>query len=207
MDIESLPSNSHKSRAKQYDLPEKKVESVVSGKCNVKKRGGLIKLADVFLPEDVVSVKSYILNDVVIPKIKDLLHDIGAEAWDSFWGISGRSGARPTASRLTYTSYDRYSRLGANRAEEHNPRRTSGINYDDIVFSSRGDAELVLERMDELCDKYKQVSIADLYDLADISNDNYTLNKYGWTDIREAKIVRLSGGGYTIKMPRATSLD
>lgn len=206
MDIDSLPSNSHKSKEKQYNLPEKKVESVVTGTTSTKKKSSVTKIADVFLPEDVSSVKDYILRDVIIPKVRNMLHDIGAEAWDSFWGISGRSSNRPVASRVSYTSYDKYSRRG-NDAQDRRPRQRTGVDYDDIVFSSRGDAEVVLDRMDELCDQYQAVSVADMYELADVSNDNYTLNKYGWTDIHEAKIVRLSGGDYTIKMPKAMPLD
>lgn len=204
MDIDSLPSNSHKSREAQYHKPEKKVEKVVSGSTSTKKKSGIVKLADVFLPEDVASVKSYIIGDVIIPKIKNMLHDIGAEAWDSFWGISGRS-SRPSASRVSYVSYDKYSRNKTDISDHS--RQRSGIDYDDIVFSSRGDAQSVLDSMGDICDQYQAVSVADMYELADVPNENYTLNKYGWTDIHDAKIVRLSGGDYTIKMPRAVSLD
>lgn len=204
MDIDSLPSNSHKSREEQYHKPEKKVEKVVSGSTSTKKKSSIVKLADVFLPEDVASVKSYIIGDVIIPKIKNMLHDIGAEAWDSFWGISGRS-SRPSASRVSYVSYDKYSRNKTDISDH--PRQRSGIDYDDIVFSSRGDVQSMLDSMSDICDQYQAVSVADMYELADVPNENYTLNKYGWTDIHDAKIVRLSGGDYTIKMPRAVSLD
>lgn len=206
MDINSLPSNSHKSKEEKYHKPEKKIESVVSGSTSLKKKSGIVKLADVFLPEDVQSVKSYILDDVIIPKIKNMLHDIGAEAWDSFWGISGRSTNRGSASRVSYVSYDKYSNRNADPRDKQ-PRQRSGLDYDDIVFNSRGDAEIVLDRMSELCDRYQTVSVADMYELADVSTDNYMLNKYGWTDLHDAKIVRLSGGYYTIKTPRAMPLD
>lgn len=208
MDINSLPSNSHKSKEqerREYSKPEKKVTPVVTSEVKTKKKSSIVRLADVFLPEDVTSVREYVIKDVIIPKIRDMLHDIGAEAWDSFWGISGRS-TRGTATRVTYTSYDKYSRQGRRDISDQSPRQ-SRIDYDDIVFSSRGDAESVLDRMGELCDQYNCVSVADMYELADVSNDNYTLNKYGWTDIRDAKIIRLGGGGYSIKMPKAIQLD
>lgn len=209
MDINSLPSNSNKSREQekqQYNKPEKKIEPVVEAGTRTKKKSGIVRLADVFLPEDVTSVKDYILRDVIIPKIRDMLHDIGAEAWDSFWGISGRS-TRGSAAKVSYVSYDKYSSGGRRDISDQSPRQSGRLDYDDIVFSSRGDAEAVLDRMGEICDQYKCVSVADMYDLADVTNDNYALNKYGWTDIHEAKIIRMSGGGYTIKMPRATQLD
>lgn len=204
MDINSLPSNSHKSKEqeKQYNKPKKDLSPVVSGKATTKKKSGIVRLADVFLPEDVSSVKEYILTDVIIPKIKSMLHDIGSEAWDSFWGISGRSNSRGTASRVSYVSYDKYSR----DKQPDNPRR-SGVNYEEIVFPTRGDAESVYDRMSELCDTFGNVSVADIYELADVPNDNYTLNKYGWTSMEGAQVVRLSGGGFTIKMPKARPFD
>lgn len=203
MDINSLPSNSHKSKEqeKQYSKPEK-IEPVVSGKATVKKKSGIVRLADVFLPEDVSSVKEYILVDVIIPKIKNMLHDIGSEAWDSFWGISGRSNSRGTASRVSYVSYDKMSQ----NKQVDSPRR-SGVNYEEIIFSTRGDAEAVYDRMAELCDTFNAVSVADMYELAEVPNDNYTLNKYGWTSMEGAQVVRLSGGGFAIKMPKARPFD
>lgn len=204
MDINSLPSNSHKSREAQYHKPAKKVESVISGTTSTKKKNGIVRLADIFLPEDVESVKGYILDDVIIPKIKNMLHDIGAEAWDSFWGISGRNASRGSASRVSYISYDKYSGRNSDRQTQTQRR---GLNYDDIIFSSRGDAELVLDRMADLCDSYQVVTIADMYELSDVSTDNYMFNKYGWTDVRDAKILRLSGGDYTIKMPKAMPIE
>lgn len=204
MDINSLPSNSHKSKEqeKQYSKPEKKIEPVVSGKATVKKKSGIVRLADVFLPEDVSSVREYVIGDIIIPKIRSLLHDIGSEAWDSFWGISGRSNSRGTASRVSYVSYDKYSR----DKQPENPRR-SGVNYEEIVFPTRGDAESVYDRMAELCDTFNAVSVADMYELADVPNDNYTLNKYGWTSMEGAQVIRLSGGGFAIKMPKARPFD
>ena len=204
MDINSLPSNSHKSKEqeKQYSKPEKKIEPVVSGKATVKKKSGIVRLADVFLPEDVSSVKEYILVDVIIPKIKNMLHDIGSEAWDSFWGISGRSNSRGTASRVSYVPYDKMSQSKSTES----PRR-SGVNYEEIVFPTRGDAESVYDRMSELCDTFNAVSVADMFELADVPNDNYTLNKYGWTSMEGAQVVRLSGGGFAIKMPKARPFD
>ena len=204
MDINSLPSNSHKSREQEkgYSKPKKDLSPVVSGKATVKKKSGIVRLADVFLPEDVSSVKEYILVDVIIPKIKNMLHDIGSEAWDSFWGISGRSNSRGTASRVSYVSYDKYSR----DKQPETPRR-SGVNYEEIVFPTRGDAESVYDRMAELCDTFNAVSVADMYELADVPNDNYTLNKYGWTSMEGAQVIRLSGGGFAIKMPKARPFD
>ena len=57
--MEEYKSNSHKSRQNQNDdIPEKRVEKVVSGSVKSKKKNGLQKITNVFVPEDVDDVKS-----------------------------------------------------------------------------------------------------------------------------------------------------
>lgn len=196
MEIDNYPSNSHKNK-EAAKKPEKKIEKVVEGTVIRRKKNASQKLIDIFMPEDVSSVKSYIFQDVIIPKIKNVLHDIGSEAWDSFWGVTGRSKSSG-ASRISYRSY--YENKGPERDSTRTQTR-SGYGYDDIVLESRGEAEEVLTRMDELVDTYGVVSVADLYDLVGITCQ-YTDNNYGWTNIHNARVVRIRDG-YVIKMPKA----
>ena len=75
---------------------------------------------------------------------------------------------------LTVRYYD-----DRDRRDSGNVSRTrTGYDYDDIILESRGEAEDVLERMDELIATYQVVSVADFYDLVGVSG-NYTDNKYG----------------------------
>ena len=179
--MEEYKSNSHKSRQNQNDdIPEKRVEKVVSGSVKSKKKNSLQKITNVFVPEDVDDVKSYIFEDVVVPAVKDIILD----AVRAFLGVSGssRGGRSSTSSKVSYRKY-----------------------YDDIILESRGEAEDVLERMDELIATYQLVSVADFYDLVGVSG-NYTDNKYGWTDIRNASVIRVRDG-YMIKLPKALPLN
>ena len=74
--MEEYKSNSHKSRQNQNDdIPEKRVEKVVSGSVKSKKKNGLQKITNVFVPEDVDDVKSYIFEDIVVPAVKDIILD------------------------------------------------------------------------------------------------------------------------------------
>ena len=193
--MEEYKSNSHKSRQNQNDdIPEKRVEKVVSGSVKSKKKNGLQKITNVFVPEDVDDVKSYIFE------VKDIILD----AVRAFLGVSGnsRGGRSSTSSKISYRKYydDR------DRRDSGNVSRTrTGYDYDDIILESRGEAEDVLERMDELIATYQVVSVADFYDLVGVSG-NYTDNKYGWTDIRNASVIRVRDG-YMIKLPKALPLN
>ena len=199
---DNLPDNSHSGRAeKKAAAPEgKRTEKVVRGKVKVKKNE-MRNLRDVFISDDIHNVKSYILMDVLVPSIKKAIYDIVVNSLDmSLFGGRGGSGSkRSTADRVSYRDYN-----GVSRRDERtysSARTTSGYSYDDIVLETRGEAEAVLSRMDEIMEEYEVVRVADMYDLVGVTGE-HTDNKYGWTNIRNAKIERVRDG-YRIVMPRA----
>lgn len=208
----NLPDNSHVNRAKTTNQigsnapaekkdsgTEKRAEKVVTGKVKTKPNAKR-KLTDVFISEDAANVKNYILMDVIVPAVKKAIYDLVVGTLDiSLYGGKG-SGKRPSADKISYRDYNSMSRQD-NRDMQ---RSHSVYSYDDIIFSSRGEAEAVLSRMDEIMDEYRMVRVADMYELAGVSGD-YTDNKYGWTNIRDAKIVKVYDG-YKIDMPRAIAL-
>lgn len=201
---ENLPDNSHKNRNDKRALTEgKRAEKVVHGKVKTRKNE-VRKWTDIFISEDVSNVKSYILMDVIVPSIKKVIYDIAVGTLDmSLYGGRG-GGKRPTADKVSYARTD-YNSVSRRDDRSYGSTRTaSGYSYDDIVVETRGEAESVISRMDEMMEEYNQVRVADLYDLVGITGD-YTDNDYGWTNIRNARVVR-TRDGYKIEMPRATSL-
>lgn len=203
----NLPDNSHASRKEKQaestkasdDAGEKRVEKIVHGKV-IKKENKVRKLTDIFIAEDVTNVKDYIIMDVIVPSVKKALYDLTVGAIDMIlYGGRGDGGKRPTADKVSYRDYNSMSRRDDRYRDR--TRTSSGYSYDDIVLDTRGEAEAVLSRMDEIMEEYDIVRVADLYDLVGVSGD-YTDNNYGWTNIRNAKIVRVRDG-YKIDMPRA----
>lgn len=202
---ENLPDNSHKARSEKKTSPapaEKRVEKVIKGKAKVKKNE-MRKWSDVFIAEDASNVGNFILMDVIVPSIKKAFYEGITGALDMLlYGGRGGGGKRPTADKVSYRDYN-----GVSRRDErsYNTTRTaSGYSYDDIIVDTRGEAEAVLMRLDEVMETYEQVRVADLYDLVGITG-NYTDNNYGWTNIQNAQVVRVRDG-YKIKMPRAIPL-
>ena len=195
---EEYKPNSHKFREGQTEaLTDKKIEKVVRGKVKTKPRSGMSKITDVFISEDASNVKSYIVMDVLVPAVKKAISDIVRDGIDMI--LYGESRSRKSNSS-SYVSYRDYSRSD-DRDRFRDSRTRSGYNHDDIILESRGEAEEVLTRMDELIDTYGVVSVADLYDLIGKSCE-YTDNKYGWTNIRNAEPIRVRDG-YMLKLPKA----
>ena len=186
MDINYKP-NSHKYKEGQAAAEEKKkVEKVITGTATTRKKSGFRKMFEGF--------KTSIWGDVLIPAFKKIV----SESVDiALHGTVKRRDGSGLAERVSYRSYydEPRTRSTATVSTRH------GYSYDEIILESRGDAERVLSQMNDLIETYDMVSVADLYDLVGITGE-YTDNKYGWTNIRNAEIVRV-GNGYLIQMPKA----
>jgi hypothetical protein len=197
--------NSHRSRESQTtDAPaERRVEKVVKGKVQTRENKGR-KLTDIFISEDVSNVKSYIFMDVLVPAIKKAISDIVTDGIDMvLYGGTGRSKKSSSGSKVSYRSYydDR-----PDRRESSSYSNRTRFDYDDILFDSRVEAEKVYREMQEVIERYGYCSVADMYDMAGLTPP-FTANKFGWTSVRNAEIVRVRGGDYVIKLPKITPFD
>lgn len=197
--------NSHRSKELQAEKEreEKKVKKVVSGKAKTKENKTR-KITDVFISEDVNNVKSYIFMDVLVPAIKKAISDIVTDGIDMILYGESRGHKAKASGNISYRSYYDDKRNDRRDGDRYGGAR-SRFDYDDIVFPTRGDAELVREQMVELIDHYGVVTVADMYDMADLSAP-YTSNKYGWTNIRNAEPIRVRDG-YVLKLPKAMPID
>lgn len=201
MSEEYLPNSHRYKEGQKESLPEKKrVEKVIHGKVKVRPKSGLHKLTDIFISEDAANVKSYIVMDVLVPAVKKAISDIVRDGIDMI--LYGESKGRSSSSS-SYVSYRDYSRRDEDRFRDRD-RDRRGYNHDDIVLESRGEAEEVITRMDELIETYGVVSVADLYDLVGKTCE-YTDNKYGWTNVRNAEPIRVRDG-WMLRLPKALPL-
>lgn len=202
--MQDYKPNSHrfKDESKKVPAERRKVEKVIKGNVRTKKKSNASKLVETFISEDVSSVKSYIFQDVIIPVIKKTVCDIFADIPNMiFYGSPARN-RRSSSSHVDHVSYNKYSDKRDDRRYNDDSRRKSIFDLDLIEFDERGEAEKVLMVMDEIMKEYDLVRVADFYDLVGMSCD-HTANDYGWTNIRNAEVVPVRGGGWIIKMPRA----
>lgn len=205
MDSEKYPSNSHKSKEQEAKVQERpKVESVVKGTTMTRKKTLGTKIRDTFIAEDLVKVKDYVISDVIIPNIKKAVDDIVSNGIHMvLYGSAGRpansSRTAPISQRVSYRSY--YDqRNGSVPVRVAN----NGYDFEDVVFDSRGDAELVLDQMIDIISSYGVCTVADYYDSCGRTSD-YTTVDYGWRNLRSARVDRVSEG-YVIKLPRAVPI-
>lgn len=196
--------NSHKYKesleSEKTEIKEKKIEQVTQGK--TKKRSELTKVRDVFISEDAAKVKTYVLMDVLVPALKKAISDIIIDGVNMiFYGSTGAGKRRSPGDSVSYRSY--YPDPAKDRFGDSRSVRTI-YDYNDVILDTRGEAEIVLNSMQEIIDHYDSVSIADLYELCNIPG-RYTDVNYGWTSLRGAEPIRVRDG-YMLKLPRAISI-
>lgn len=197
----NFPSNSH--RAKE----ERKVEKVVTGKVALKKKSTGKKFLETFIGDDINSVSSYIIHDVLIPAAKSTISDM-VQGGIEMLLFGERKGNRTRRDQgRSYVSYNSYSSQQPRRDERRDVtyRNRARHNFDDVILSSRGEAEEVLSHLVDLVIDYGQASVGDLYDLVGITG-NFTDNKWGWTDLRSASVSR-ARDGYLLNLPKPILLD
>jgi hypothetical protein len=198
------PSNSHKSKKKAKGNPKKEVKKVTKGKVVKKKKSLSKKFAETFLDaEDIESVATYAIHDVIVPAIKNMFADTINNTMDML--LFGKiRGGRSRAKGRPYVSYGSYY---SREREERSISKLSRTrhNFDEIVLEDRGEAEEVLNHLVDLIDDYGMASVADLYDLVGITSA-FTDNKYGWDNLSTARILPVRGG-YVISLPRTILLE
>lgn len=192
--MEDYKSNSHRSK-----VNEKKVEKIVKGTVKTKPKSEAKKVANIFLSEDARNVKSYIVGDILIPAIKKTFSDmINSGTRMLLYGEHYRPDSNDNKPSY-WKCYDKPKE----RPYQSNTMR-SVYDYEDISFDNRGEAEEVLATLEDLIYKYEVASVADYKDLVGITG-KYTDNKYGWTDLRMASVIR-GRDSYELKLPRVTPL-
>lgn len=211
MDANEFEPNSQKYRMEKAvkDTEEKKIEKVVTGTVTKRKRSLAKRFADIFFTEDVGDVKTYLIYDVLVPAIKENIVDlITSAAGMIFFGEASRRTRKSPGGNGSKVNYGSYFSGGERREKMPNYARSRvAHNFDDVIFETRGEAELVLDGMIEILNsEYKQVTVADFYDLAGMST-TFTDNKFGWTDLRGSRVIGSPSRGYYIDLPRCVSLE
>lgn len=202
--MEEYKSNSHRSREIQKGMePEKRADKIVTGEVTIKKKNEIQKFAGEFIAEDLRTIGSHIWNDIVVPNVKDTFFDMVTRGLSMLmFGDRDRGGKKPKAFKSSYTDYYKSDR---DRQVVEETRARSRFDYDDIVIRNRGDAEHVLYEMEDYIDRYKYVTVLDLYDMLGRTAP-FTAERYGWTDISNARLRHVRDG-YKLDLPRPMPLD
>lgn len=215
----NYPSNSNKAKSESKPkiertekASEKKVEKVISGEVVQRKKGLGRKIAETFTGDDMHSVGNFILFEVALPALKTMISDaVSQGAERALFGESSRSRRPSMGSRYTnYSSYSKGSGITGRAGEADGPRNISSRGrasheFNEIILATRGEAEEVVDRLNDLIKEYDQATVSDLYDLVGVTA-TFADEKWGWSNLRGAGVQRVREG-YLLNLPRTEPLD
>lgn len=200
IDIPDLPGNSTLEKSREQEKPNN--SGIVQGRLKPTKRR--LRLSEVFTPEDTGSVAAFVITKLVIPRLQVLAVDtINAVARAIFLGEKTYE-PRRSSSSTEYTSYEGYYSGKSARIGKSTKKVDGAIEFQDVVVDSYGDAQLILNKLDELMDYQGYVRVSEFYEAAKLPCP-FTGSYYGWEDISGVRIVADSDG-YRIEMPTAKPL-
>lgn len=200
------PGNQTKTPAKQKKQ-EKDIPTVkLTGGVTQKKKSIGRRMADAFVGPDVIDVKSFLVTDVMIPAVKNIVVDILDGFRDSIeLALFGTSRGRTPRQRYgqpgTVMSYSQYW----NGQNSTRPKQTT-INYvshkapQDLIFTNNAEAMEVLNNLCDMIDQYGAVSVSELNQMLGLPN-SFTDQDWGWTNLSMAG-VRAVRGGYLLDLPK-----
>lgn len=210
MDPQEFPPNSDASK-KPPRSTDKKIESVVSGGAQKRKRSLRKQFTETFVAGDAKSAGGWVIFEVVLPGLRDLVVEAGQQGIEKLvYGLMGRRRGgqmySPPSGPTGVVNYrDISKQMGSRFMPPPGPERVlsrqarAAHNFDEIVLELRSEAEDVIDRLIDLVDHYGQVSVADLYELVGLGSA-HTDHNWGWTDLSNAGVSRVHGG-YLLDLP------
>jgi hypothetical protein len=199
--MEEFPNNSQ--RAKHPGDPEidKQIDKIIEGQATLRKTSGWKRFRQSFIAGDATSVGEHVLWNLLIPSAKDALSDMAStfidmmiygEKRNRFGGGVPNSGLGST-SKFNYGAISTGSRLVNGPIQSPILEPVRRPNPNEIIVQSRAEGQGVLSKMYEVLEKYKVVTVADLYRMVDISSE-YTDGSWGWNDLEGAHLKRIREG-------------
>jgi hypothetical protein len=218
--MQDFPPNSQKAKTRSEDLrpgerPEK-IERVTSAEAERRKRGLGRQFKETFIGGSARGAAEYMVTDVVVPAIRDTLFNALQGGLDRLIYVDTRLRRVGVGSRSPYSdgepprvAYNTMSTIRST-ARPPAPRMLSQSSrarqeFDEIIIQSRPEAEDVIDRMFDWLSRYGIVTVAELYEMTGIQS-SHTDHKWGWTQLRGARVVPVRGKGYLLDLPEPESL-
>lgn len=201
--------NSNKDKDKKVRQPreDKVIEKVVTGNVIQKPPTLGHKFKATFFGGEFKGAMRYLAADVLLPAFRNLLVDATTKGVERVvYGESSARRHRPFdyRSRVQYNSplmaRPERARLPDQPLYTRQTRRETG----DLVLASREEADLVLERLIDIVDKYEVASVADLYELTGLPASHVD-HKYGWTYLNNTEIRQVRDG-FLLDLPPAEEI-
>jgi hypothetical protein len=203
---DSFPPNSQKAKAEQ---PREKIQPITSAETRGRKSGLGRRFKATFIEGSAKDAFQFAVEDVVVPAIRDTLHDALRDGLERLIYGQSRTQTRsssnvPWASAPSNMGRVDYRSMAqpATKQQGRQMSRQARARHDfrDLIIPNPQDANEVLDRMFDLISRTGTVYVADLYELTGIEPSHVDM-KWGWRNLRGARAVRTRTGGYLLDLP------
>lgn len=193
---------------------DKKNIKKIDGKPIIKKKGLLSKFKEDFIEEDSSTVKEYLINEVILPNVKDALSTIVRSATDTasstvdmfLYGNSApkRNKRYSNGSRLERVSYGSFYD-GPKKPKRSLRERSRSYFDDEIILESKDLCIEVISTLEDVISRYSVATVADLNEIINADGE-WTDHNYGWTSMSGATHYRVREG-WRLVLPKAIPLE
>lgn len=193
----------------------KAVEKVIVGEVVIQKKSFGRKARDAVVAADFKSVGGYLIWDVMIPAVKNMIVDTATKGIErAIYGdraIRSRNNIGNRESRLTTHRYPYEQRhsdpLNRNRALDARGREISqrAVDREKYILPTREDADRVIDEMTDIIERDDFVTLATLKELIGVRSDHVDY-KWGWRSLVGVQSVQVREG-YLIDFPSPIQVD
>ena len=186
-----------------------KPNAVVQGKVSSSSKSLWKKIFDTFTAGNIKDAKNYVVGDVIVPGILDMLCDgIVRGAGRLIYGEKGSPRDRKKKSGTDYSGIRRLS--DGESWTNSKPKQKESIitdicDYNEVELETKADATRLLDSMCDYLDYHDIITVADMYHMAGYEGGDYTNEYWGWDSLVGAEIVR-SGNAWTLSLPRVKNV-
>lgn len=191
---------------KDEETERPKVKKVTKGKVVQRKPPIGRRLAEAFGAREGQGIFDYIMCDIIIPATKNMIIDSISDGVAMAFGEAPRR-RRRSRDRGTRYDYDRVSYRDDDRRDDRysdrrRARESSRVrDYEDLLFTSKDDADDVIGKLVDLIDQTGEASVLDLYEAAGVDAPDYAVGNYGWFKLGSAYPRRVRDG-YVLDLPK-----
>lgn len=205
--MENFPGN-QRNVLGDKKIPEKNVEKVVVGEVVTRKKPLGRKFKETFFGGDFKTALRYVGAEVLLPAFRNLIYDTISEGGKRIiYGESMRSSRNRYPDPRPRVTYNQPVFRGPrdDRTRAYLPDQPPHVvrqgrhEVNELIMTTREEAEKVLEMLIEIIDTYQVASVGDLYDLVGFPT-TYVDQKWGWSYLNNVEIRQIREG-YLLDLP------
>lgn len=190
------------------------VEPVVSRPGTLKKESGLSKIFKSLVATDAKNVKDYLIFDVLIPSIKNAIGDLIVTATNmTLWGKSGKryGGGYGGYFGNSFDYGKMYKGNGFNasgilgKTQRQEEPMSEALDFNEIIFADRYDAEKVYTKMCERIAEYGLVTVSNFFRFSGLDPQEVVAENWGWYDL-PTRTIEPYKGAWILRLPQAVKL-